>query len=182
MLRDRQVAKRYARALFQLSVGPEKESPGAPETVLAELKAFEECLRRDSELRDFFFNPVVDAQLKQEAVETLQGKLTAILKFLKVVIENDRLRILGEIIGEFETYKEEHEGSLRVDLELAHEPSDETLEKIRSTLVSHWKRQPKFKVKVNRELLGGFIARAPGRSFDASVRSQLERMRESLTA
>lgn len=182
MARKRDIGKRYARSLFQLCTGPDKDSFGTPGEVLDELKSFQAALDADSELSNYFFNPVIARAEKFDVVDELKTKLKSTSKFLKVLVENARLESLPDIIQEFEIYKEEFEGVLRVKLEVAHTPSEDLLDRIKALLENLWKRRPEFKIEVNPELLGGFIATASGRTFDASIRSQLDRMKESLTA
>jgi F-type H+-transporting ATPase subunit delta len=67
-----------------------------------------------------------------------------------------------------------------VKLELAH-PVDKVLEQeIVAALAKTLNVQPIVTVEINPELIAGFVARAGDRVFDASTRTSLERIRQTM--
>jgi F-type H+-transporting ATPase subunit delta len=101
-------------------------------------------------------------------------------RFLGVVVEGNRVNLLPEITEFFKNALEEHRGELSVQLEVARPLGEELEKKIRSFLETEWKRRIKLNVNERPELIGGFVARAPGRTLDGSVQTQLQRLKQSV--
>lgn len=181
MHRESQVASRYSNALFELSMEPQESGIFAkPQQLLSELEVFNKALEEMPELRSFFENPTISREVKLEALQSLESKLSSIYRFLELLIEADRMGCMGEIVAAFRKSLEKSQGELRVQLETSAEFGEAMLNEIRSLLESQWKKKVTFEVKVNPDLIGGFVASASGKSFDASVRTQLQMMKKKL--
>ena len=61
---------------------------------------------------------------------------------------------------------------------MAHLLTDKQLDEIKAILQSKWDSKIKMKTKVNPELIGGFVAKAPGRVMDASLANQLDNLEQ----
>lgn len=177
------VARRYANALFQLS--NEKASTnffGKSSQILAELKAFSEALRSVKEGPAFFLNPTISRDEKIEVVKDLENKLPLTYRFITTLIDAGRLEYFDEISSEFQRACENASGELTVQVEFAHEPSGGLLEEVRAMLQGEWKKEIKIQASLNPQIIGGFIAKAPGRVMDVSVLSQIEALEQQLSA
>lgn len=180
MPRNQVAARRYAESLFDIARSADSKSK--PQEVLEELKALRASISGNKEISKFFLNPTVSKADKLSVIEDLESKMPQTYRFLSLLIEADRLEILDEIVDEFESSVEQISGELSVELELAHQPSEQAMGEIQNLITRQWNCKPKFKTKINPKLLGGFIAKAPGRTFDASVRSQLRNLEQSLAS
>jgi len=180
MRRSSEVAKRYAKALYQLSsAGDHTEKPAK---ILEELKVFEKVFIKDTDTRRFLCSPVVSPEEKQAVVSSLESVLPSISRFLMVLVEADRIESFREIVSEFEKISEEASGELSVKLETARKFSDGTVEEIKNLLEQQWRRKVRFETSINPELLGGFVASASGKSMNASALAQLESLGEQLVS
>jgi len=179
---NQQVARRYAQSLFQLSHETEAETPIKSQQVVLELRAFETALNSEKELKNFFMNPSLRKEEKLEILKDLEPKLPSTFRFLKLLVEADRMGCLAEIIEEYSKAVEEASGEMSIILECAKVPSEKVLEDIKILLEAQWKRKAKIQIKENPAILGGFVAKAPGRTFDASVRSQLRALEKQILA
>jgi F-type H+-transporting ATPase subunit delta len=177
------IAKRYANSLYQLTIDKTATSfySKAPQ-ILAELNAFLTAIKSFPEGILFFLNPTVSHDEKLSTIKELENKLPTIFQFIKTLIEADRMEYFEEIVQNFQRICEEASGELTVDVEFAHAPSPAILEDVRATLHAEWKRQIKIRSAINSHLIGGFVAKAPGRIMDVSVSSQLEALQQQLTA
>jgi len=181
MPRNPVASKRYASSLFELALGGELGSV-KPAQVLEELKVFLEALRMNSDVSKFFKSPRVSREEKKEFISDLEKSLPACYRFLRVLIDADRVDCLSEIIDEFSKQMEAEAGELSAKLELASDMGEESLNEVRSLIEQQWKKKPKLTVVKNPKLLGGFVVSAPGKVFDASLRSQLKRMQSFLSS
>jgi len=180
MRRNSEAAKRYAKALYQLSsAGDHTEKP---HKILEELKVFEKVFNKDVETRKFLCSPVVSLEEKQAVISAIEGVMPSISRFLAVLVESGRIEIFREIVAEFEKISEEASGELSVKLETARKFSDRTVEEIKNLLEQQWRRKVRFETTINPELLGGFIASASGKSMNASALAQLENLGEQLVS
>lgn len=182
MRRDREAARRYSRALFDLCLAGSDTELAAPEEVLAELQAFHEALTKNEDLQKLFYSPVVSKAEKLELLSELESKLRRVYRFLSLLVEADRMASLGDIIEFFKASLEEHRGELSVQLKVARPLSGDLETRIRSFLEMEWKRKIKLSVKEDQDLIGGFVAKAPGRTLDGSVRTQLERLKQRVAS
>lgn len=181
MPRSSTVSKRYASALFQLSCQhPGADDIGKSSDILAELKSFLNVLNADSEIRKFFLSPVIAKEDKKSVLGELRKFSPSVVKFLQVLVDGDRLELLDSIIAEFQRLMEESAGEESVELQIAHNLSNEALEEIKSFLESAWGRKLRLQVNKNPALLGGFLAKSNSRTFDASIRSQLENLKQQI--
>lgn len=100
--------------------------------------------------------------------------------YVRLLIQNQRLNLLGEIAAQFSGYRAEDEGYIDVAVETAYDLTKDELEKLTRTLESELGRKPVIKVTVDGRLIGGVLVRAGDRVIDASVRGQIERLAKSL--
>jgi len=180
MRRNSEVAKRYAKALYQLSLAGDHTEK--PHKILEELKVFEKVFVKDTETRKFLCSPVISEEEKHEVVNALETVLPSITRFLTVLVESGRIEIFREIVAEFERISEETSGELTVKLETARKFSDRTVEEIKNLLEQQWRKKVRFETTINPELLGGFVASASGKSMNASALAQLEHLGEQLVS
>lgn len=175
MPRNPVAARRYVRAL-----GLVAEEKSEAQKVLVELKGFQALLAQSKDLRSFFFSPVIPKSDKKDAIMDLKERLPLSHRFLSVLVEGNRLSVLDEIVDGFEASLESASGELSVTLEVARTLPDASIEEIRALLQEKWKRTVRLKTQVNPSILGGFVARAPGKILDASVAHQFEVLKQSL--
>lgn len=180
MRRNETVAKRYAKALFQLSIQhADADDIGKPAEVLKELESFQSALK-SAELRKFFLSPVISKADKKAMLAELNSNVPSVVKFLQVLIGADRLSAFDSIVSEFKKLHEESTGEMSVNLETAHSLSGPALDEIKSFLESEWGRKIKIQVQKNPSLIGGFVAKSANKTFDASVRFQLENLKQQI--
>ncbi len=177
MPRNSIVATRYARALIESRGGTK-----GLEACCLELKAFWQSVSGSAELEKFFLSPVVPRDLKIEAVNDLRGTLKESADFIVTLIDGARLEALPEVIDSISLALEEAAGEMSVTVELARAPQEGLLDEIRSVLQERWRRKIKMTTVIRPELIGGFVARGSGKILDASVATQLESLKQSLSS
>jgi F-type H+-transporting ATPase subunit delta len=152
------------------------------------LKAWSEMLLSLSdaishpEVRALVMNPRIAKKQIEDLVEALLGNgATAQQRnFVRLLAENQRLLVLPEIAGIFETLKAEAEKTVNVVVDAAFELSAAQQDKIVSSLKKRMGREIKLTCKVNKELLGGVVIRAGDQVIDGSARTRLSEMANAL--
>jgi F-type H+-transporting ATPase subunit delta len=174
------IANRYARALADVVA-----RTGDYRRVQEELQDFAAAFRESADLRDVLRTPAVAPQDKTRVLEAIVQRLgTSTIggNFLRVLLGNYRLALLGEIIAAFQKIANERLGVAQVEIASATELSEAE----RGALVARFEALTQKRVEVDfrveRNLLGGIEARIGSTVYDGSVRGHLERMRERLMA
>ena len=109
------------------------------------------------------------------------GKLTThSLNFLKVIGRHGRLGILHPVIRNIRKQWNVRQNQIAVQLELAHEIDAGLEQQLIDLVAQKLKSKPIVSVEINPDLIAGFVVRAGDRVFDASVRTNLERARNTM--
>jgi F-type H+-transporting ATPase subunit delta len=136
-------------------------------------------------------NPLIKQRLKhphfsknehQEMMLTLCSdiKNKNILNFIQLLAQNNRLMVLPEIERLFNFLRSEFEKTIKAVITSATELNDIHLKQIKEKLGAKLGRQVEIIVKINTDLLGGFIIRAEDLVIDSSVRGQLTKLSKTL--
>lgn len=97
-------------------------------------------------------------------------------EFVKFLVENNSVSKLKEIISEFESYSKEAEGIKELEVTTAVETDAETLSRLKSIFGEN----TQIKTKINKDILGGMVILDKNTLYDASVRYQLNRLKNYL--
>ena len=100
--------------------------------------------------------------------------------FVRLLIRNRRLGLITQIAELFREYQAADEGYLDVDVTTAFPLEDDEWGKLAAVLESHFQKQPRLRVFIDQQLLGGIYIRAGHQVIDASVRGQIERLAKTL--
>ena len=110
----------------------------------------------------------------------LGGSNELVSRFLTLMNERNRLGMLAEVIDAFETLLDEKLGKVEVDVTVAERLGDEELEQVRQRVGAALGREAIVHQYVDAEIIGGMILRVDDRIVDASVRRQLQAMKERM--
>ncbi len=168
---------RYAKALF----------------TLAKEKSLTTELRRDAGLItdvcatsidfDLLLNsPVVKGSNKIKAIKSIfQDKINVFsLNFLILIIENKREKYIPGIFRNLEDLYRQEEGIKKALLTSSQPLNDSIVLQIRQILEKEFKSKVELSQKVNPELIGGFVLRVGDQQYDASIITQLKKIKEQL--
>ena len=173
------LARRYSTALFALA----QESNSTIETV-AELDAFVDLLRRDTDIERFFTSPVVGRDPKIAVIsESLRGRLSELVtNFLILLVRKRRENIVQTVARQLHDLLDAAAGRAVVSIETPQKMSDAALAALARRLSALYKRQLVPKQKVAPGLLGGVVVQVGDRYVDATVAGRLEELRRQLLA
>ena len=170
-------ARRYAKALLELARGQ-----GMQETVGIELARVTEVLA-DPSLAQLLALPNLPLKTRRDIAERLGIALALqplTSNFLRVLAENGRLDIVPHIENAYQHLLERALGRVRAKVRAAAPLSEEEL----NALVDAFSRLTNMTVlptiELDPELLGGVMVEIEGRVYDASLKTQLQRLGETL--
>lgn len=174
------IANRYARALADVV-----SRTGDYRKILEELGDFAAAYQASAELREVLTTPAVPLQEKIRVLDAILARLEVSLvtgNFLRVLTSNYRLSLLGEVIQAYLKIVNERLGIARVLISSAAELSDVERGALRARFEALTRQRVEVKFRIEKELLGGILARIESTVYDGSVRGHLQRLRERLTA
>jgi F-type H+-transporting ATPase subunit delta len=116
-------------------------------------------------------------------ISILAGKLSGEMEnFVRVLAENRRLELLGEIRQQFEALKNEREGVVEVEVQSAFELTDAQLADLAQRLEKRTGRKVRTTVQIDKELIGGVKVVIGDKVIDGSARGQLGALENALKA
>jgi F-type H+-transporting ATPase subunit delta len=177
---SRTAAARYARAL--LDVGA-KESIDL-DMVGRELDEFVAAFNNEAELRRVMLNPAVPSPRKRAAMEQIvqQANLTPMAgKLLVLLAGRDRLGLLDDIAATYRELLADRQQVVRADITSAEPLTAERTAAIEQKLAAVTGKRVSLTTTVDKQLIGGLVAKVGGTVYDGSIATQLKKMKERLT-
>jgi len=175
----RTAAARYARALIDVAA---KEAFDF-ERVGQQLDDFHQLFDRNPQLARVLLNPAVPAPRKRAAVADLTRRLalaSVVAKLLVLLAERDRLVLLGEIVSAYRDMLMERQNIVRAEVVTATTLPEEKVRAIETRLAAVTGKRVSMVTRIDQQILGGVVARVGSTVYDASVATQLKKIRDRL--
>lgn len=172
------LAKRYARALFQLA-----REESMLEGVGAELGRATSAFA-NPRLRAVLSSPVLQASerlhLCSQVVDALAVSRT-VANLLRLMAQRDRLALLGDVGRAYERLLDEEVGRLRIGVRSAVELGAAEVEQVLALARQLTKQQNIIaNVIVDPGLIGGVLIDIKGTVYDGTVKTRLERLAQEM--
>lgn len=171
------IARRYARALFELA-----DEKGLLEQLLQETDDFKRLLDNDDRLRSFLFTPEVSKTSKLEALQSLLKERCSNLffHFSLLLVRKGRQTHFGEIATELKRLFDLKMKRMRATITTTVPLSPEQIAQLEQQLSHSWEGKVLLENHVNAEILGGIVLQIGGKLIDASLLHQVELLRAQL--
>ena len=172
------IARPYAEAAFRLADAQGKLADWS--AALANLAAVAADARVQAAIGDPNLSAAKVAGL---FISILSGKLTGETEnFVRVLAENGRLGVLGEIRAQYEAFKNEREGMVEVEVHTAFEMDAAQVADLVARIEKKTGRKVKARVSVDKALIGGVKVVIGDKVIDGSARAQLAALETALKA
>jgi F-type H+-transporting ATPase subunit delta len=170
------IARPYAEAAFKLADGQGKLADWSENLAnLAQVAIDERMLRVIGDPK------LSAAKVAGELIGVLAGRLSGDAEnFVRVLADNRRLTVLGEIRAQFEALKHQREGVVEARVETAFPLDDAQLADLVARIEKHTGRKVKASVSVDKELIGGVRVTIGDKVIDGSARAQLAALESAL--
>lgn len=172
------VARRYARALFQIGV-----DTGTFEALGRELGDLAQLFQDSTELRQTLMNPVFKPAEKRAILEKILPRVTpnpVMQRFALLLLDRGRIVLLASLARAYRELADAHAGRVRAVVTSAAPLSHADLERVRQSLERRTKKTVMLEAQVDPSLIGGLVARVGDLVLDGSVRTQLSMLRDKL--
>lgn len=178
--KEAQLGLIYAKALLAVT-----EREGVSETAVEELiSVAKDVFPKVPSLKLALSSPRVPLAEKENVLnKAFGGKMTpSLLTFLKVVARHGRLAYVADIARASVKLLDKLRNRLEVIVRVATPLSSEELALLQSRLSAKLKADVRIVVEIRPELIGGIVIKVGDTLYDASVTSQLARMRTETIA
>ena len=173
---SRGVARRYARALFEVA-----EAEGRGPALGAELEAAEKTLRENRELRQALLHPALPAEKKKTIVaQVFQAASPLLVRALELVTTRGRLPLLPAVAEEYALALLASAGVERAQIVTAAPLPAADVGRVKQALEAALGKGVEMQARLDPELLGGVLVKIGGRHFDGTLRGRLAALRARL--
>jgi F-type H+-transporting ATPase subunit delta len=174
-MKEKKIAKRYAKALFDLAV---------EQNVLERIKADAELINEVcASNRDFMLvlrSPVIKDVKKIKIIKGIFSdhiqKMT--LSFLNIITRNRREAFIPEIASQFIEIYKEYKNIITAHLTTAVELETSVSTKINSLLKQQTKAEIELHEDIDESIIGGFVLEFDEKQYDSSVVKYLQNLRK----
>ena len=175
----RAIARRYAGALYDVAL---KE--GHLDRIGEELRALRDLAAGNKQLKTLFESALVAPKKKRAFVEdmvrAIDGLSGEVRRLLLLLADRDRLHLLDEITELYGERLMQHHKVVRAEVTTAIPLNDAARTALTSALSRATDSRVELTEHVDPEMIGGVTAKVGSLVFDASVTTQLERLRQQL--
>lgn len=175
------VSRRYAQALVDANA---QQGQLALDRIAEEMERFAGAIQTSSDLKNVLRNPVFTDKEREAVLTAVSRKLIlspGVKRFIDLVVEKDRAGELEAIAEAVRKLVDERARRVRAEVQAAAELSDLAKKELKLALEKRTGRKVEMTVTVDPTLLGGVRAQVGSVSFDGTLKSELERIRETLS-
>lgn len=175
----RRFARPYAKAMMDIVKSPEEGRK-----LHDELLSFERARSSSPELAEIFATPAIDAEKKVAVARAMARKIELSelsSKLVDVLVRHHRINQLSSVLEAWKAMIDTAMGISVAEVRSAHELSETEQIELRRTLEAKFGGTIDLQLNTDTSLLGGFVAKVGSEVYDASVKGQLQRFRESLS-
>jgi len=175
------VASRYARALADVVQEQKLDADGTG----AELASLLAMLDSSPDLKKVWENPSIPAPQKRallDAIAQRSGLTKQVRNFVAVMIDHRRITMLPQAAQEFRAEMNRRLGFVDADVTSARPLGDDERRELEASIGKSVGSSVRATYNTDPGLLGGTMVRIGSTIYDGSVKGQLERIREKLSA
>jgi F-type H+-transporting ATPase subunit delta len=177
---SRTAAARYARAVLDVAT---KESADL-DAIARDLDEFVAFFKQQPAFEGLLLNPAIPAPRKRAAMEQItqrSGLNPIVSKLLVLLADRDRLRLLHDVSTIYRDLLADRQNVVRAEVTSAEPLSQDRVQAIEQRLASVTGKRVAMTTKVDKAILGGVVARVGSTVYDASLATQLKKIRDRLT-
>ncbi|MDQ8734089.1 F0F1 ATP synthase subunit delta [Paenibacillus sp. LHD-38] len=176
MSRDAAVAKRYAKALFEVA-----EKQQVVSEVEEQLKLIVQALEQDADVQKFLSLPSIDPASKIAVLKTAFGDRVSalVINTLEILVSRRRQDIIADVYAAYTKVAGDSLGQAHATVYSAQALSDEELAGVAAQFGQLTGKTIIAQQIVEPALLGGVQVRIGDRLYDGSLSGKLERLQKS---
>ncbi|MFM7006157.1 MAG: ATP synthase F1 subunit delta [Flavobacteriales bacterium] len=175
-MKSNKSAVRYAKALLELAIEHNKV-----ELIESDIQKLLTVANDAHDFQIFLNSPLINIDKKIAVIkEIFKDFNQTTLDFLALVTNNGRETVMLDIAKQFIAQLKSHRGIVPITIISAQKLEDATKQAIISKISAAISGTPEISEEIDAALIGGFVVRMGDHQIDASVASQLQRMKQQL--
>jgi F-type H+-transporting ATPase subunit delta len=175
------IASRYARALVDVVLADKLDATAVTE----QLQAFVNAVHDSDDLRRVWESPAVLPDQKRAVLDAIAreiGALKPVRNFMAVLIDHRRIPMLAQMLRQFQVELDAQLGFAEAEITSVHPLLAEEKRGVESQVEQLTGKKVRARYQASPELLGGIVVKVGSTIYDGSVRGQLQKLREQLSA
>jgi F-type H+-transporting ATPase subunit delta len=175
------VTNTYARALVDVVIDRKLNAA----KILAEAQSIATLVASSKELRQVWEAPSIPADQKRKLLDAIVAKEKIsgeVRNFLAVLIDKGRIHFLDAIVKQFEQDLNQRLGFAVAEITSSRDLSDQERRALETEVEKLTGKKVRANYTQDPSILGGAVVRIGSTIYDGSVKGQLERMRQTLSA
>jgi F-type H+-transporting ATPase subunit delta len=178
MSRETIVAKRYAKALFEVAL-----QQGSVAQVEEELKGILQVIRENADYGKLLEHPNISAAAKLDLLkQAFEGKVSAaVLNTLQLLVERRRESVLEDLVDSYVKVANVALGQANATVTSAYPLTAEESQQVAERFGQLTGKRIRVENVVDRSLIGGIQVRIGDRLYDGSLSGKLQRLQQSLS-
>lgn len=171
------VSERYARALFELAL--EKK---AEEDVYRDSLFIARACEASRELRLFLESPIINSGKKLMVLKDLfEGKIHGLtLSYLMIMVRKKRESFIPSIAMQVSKFYQEYRNILTVHFKSPVLPDETTKKQVLGLMQKFTGASVELSAAIDESLIGGFVLSWDDKQYDASIRREIDNMRNAI--
>jgi F-type H+-transporting ATPase subunit delta len=176
-MENSKLAKRYARALFQVGV-----EENILQAIYIDMSKLKNLLADSKDLQALFKSPIIKSKTKQNLIKLIfDGKLnTTVINFLLFIIKAKREKYTSNITEQFDAIYKDYKGIKTANVITVSKIDAETKSQILSKLKEYTNSEIELSEEIDKNLIGGMQLFIDGKKYDNSLRAKLNKLRIEL--
>jgi F-type H+-transporting ATPase subunit delta len=177
MMADYKVSMRYATSLLDLAV-----EKNMMDTISDDIELVVSVMEKSRDLVRALENPVIRPEIKTAILDEIFKSRTneETMHFIRFLVKKGRENLLYEIASKFIELRDEKLGIVNVNVRTAFELTEQQMNEIKNKIEKMLNKKARLKIKIEPDVVGGFIAQVNDTVYDASVKHQLEILKQQL--
>jgi F-type H+-transporting ATPase subunit delta len=173
-MRNKKISSRYALSLLDLT-----EEKNNLDIVYQDARFIVTTLDQNIRLKKILYSPIIKPKLKVSIFEEVfKGRISEeVLRFIRFIVEKNREEYLYDIMIRFQELRNEKLGVVDVLVKTAVHFNDVQTRNLKERLESIFEKKIQISFVIDKEIMGGFIARVGDTLYDASIRNQLDNLK-----
>ena len=170
-------AIRYAKAILDIA-----SDKNVAEIVGSDMKTIASTIKGNAELSNFIQNPTLKVEVKQSAMIAIFTDVNDVTKKLfRLLKENKRFEILGEIAIEYTKLFDEKSGIQVAQVTTAIEMDAALQAQVLAKIATLTTKNVTIETEVDPSIIGGFVLRIGDQQYNASVSNRLQILKRELS-
>jgi F-type H+-transporting ATPase subunit delta len=171
------VAERYAAALFELAT-----EKNAVEAVCADSKLISQTCENSRDLRLFLKSPIINSGKKRAVLKDIFEKdiHQITMTYMLIMVRKKRESLIPEIALQIIELYLQYKNIMTVHFKSPVLPDPDVRKKVLDLMKKYTKSDIDLKAEIDESLIGGFILSWKDKQYDASIRREIEEMRNAI--